>query len=137
MTVVVVDASTLIDALLPGEENDPVRAALDDVSAFAGPEHLPIEVLNVLRRKARGQDPVWPTLITARQTLAQLTLQSVPFSTIHDRVWQLRDTLTAYDAAYAAAAESFEAPLLSSDTALANHPGLRCEVVDPRNGKPT
>lgn len=137
MTVTVVDASTLIDALLPGAENDNVRNALDGVSAFAGPEHLRIEVLNVFRRKAHGQDPVWPTLVTARRTLAQLNIELVPFAEIHERVWELRHTLTAYDAAYAAAAEVLRAPLLSSDTALANHPDVRCVVRDPRRPEST
>ena len=132
MTIAVIDASALVDALLPGEENDPVRQALDGVSEFAGPEHLGIEVLNVLRRKAHGQDPVMPTLVTARQTLAQLNIRLVPFAAIHDRIWELRHTLTAYDAAYAAAAEHLEVSLLSSDTALTEHPSLRCEVINPR-----
>lgn len=34
------------------------------------------------------------------------------------RIWSLREGMSAYDAAYAAAAEAFEAPLLSVDEAL-------------------
>lgn len=34
------------------------------------------------------------------------------------RIWALRDRMSAYDAAYAAAAEAFDAPLLSIDTRL-------------------
>jgi predicted nucleic acid-binding protein len=34
------------------------------------------------------------------------------------RVWALRDRMSAYDAAYAAAAEAFEAPLMSTDPRL-------------------
>lgn len=133
--VAVLDASTLVDALLPGEKNDPVRDALSGLSEFAGPEHLGIEVLNVLRRKARGHDPVAPSLNTARRTLVQLNIRVVPLNDIHERVWELRESLTTYDGAYAATAELLDAPLLTSDNALLTHPGLRCVTHDPRSGK--
>lgn len=132
MAITVIDASTMIDALLPGAENDVVRQALHGVSTFAGPEHLRIEVLNVLRRKTHGHEPVPATLTTARRTLAQLNVQLVPYAAIHERIWQLRHTLSAYDAAYAAAAEHLDAPLLSSDNALVDHPDLQCHVSNPR-----
>lgn len=128
----VLDASTLVDALLPGSENDPVRAALNGLTVFAEPEHLGLEVLNVLRRKARGQQPPPPSLATARRTLVQLNIHHVALATIHDRVWELRHTLTAYDAAYAATAEHLGVPLLTSDQALTKHPDLRCVILDPR-----
>ncbi len=35
------------------------------------------------------------------------------------RVWQLRDSISAYDAAYVALAEALDAPLLTCDTKLA------------------
>jgi predicted nucleic acid-binding protein len=34
------------------------------------------------------------------------------------RIWTLREQMSAYDAAYAAAAEAFEAPLVSTDKRL-------------------
>ncbi|MDV6013741.1 type II toxin-antitoxin system VapC family toxin [Haloechinothrix sp. LS1_15] len=136
MSKAVIDASTLVDALLPGRENDRVRQALDGVTAFVGPEHLGIEVLNVLRRKAFAQDPAPPTLVTARRTLVQLNMDLVPLGELHDRIWELRHTLTAYDAAYPAAAEYLDVPLLTSDRALIKHPDIRCAVIDPRRDAP-
>lgn len=130
MSTAVVDASALVDALLPGPGTDPVREALSGLAEFAGPEHLGIEVLNVLRR--RDLSAPSPTLVTARRTLAELNIRLVGLAVLHERVWDLRHTLTAYDAAYVAAAEHLQAPLITSDQALLKHPSAQCTVIDPR-----
>lgn len=127
-----IDASTLLDALLPGSAGDQARAALADFAEFAAPEHLGIEVLNVLRRLARNHDQPSPALITARRTLPELNITRVPVAAIHERIWELRHTLTAYDAAYAASAEHLGVRLVTSDQALIKHPDLRCAITDPR-----
>lgn len=46
-----------------------------------------------------------------------------------DRIWQLRDNLTAYDASYAALAEVLEVPLLTLDARLAHAPGHDADCV--------
>jgi hypothetical protein len=44
------------------------------------------------------------------------------------RCWELRQTVTVYDAAYIALAEALAVPLLTADARLSRAPGLRCEV---------
>jgi predicted nucleic acid-binding protein len=44
------------------------------------------------------------------------------------RIWELRGNLTAYDAAYVAAAEAYECPLLTSDGRMSRASGIRCPV---------
>ena len=44
------------------------------------------------------------------------------------RIWELRQNLTAYDAAYIALAEALGAPLLTRDRRLASAPGVRARV---------
>ncbi len=46
-----------------------------------------------------------------------------------DRIWQLRDNLTAYDASYVAVAEALEVPLMTADARLARVPGPRCAIT--------
>ena len=44
------------------------------------------------------------------------------------RIWELRDNLTASDAAYVALAEGLRVPLVTCDVRLANAPGIRTSV---------
>lgn len=60
---------------------------------------------------------------------ARLGLQRVSVSGLLDRVWDLRDNLTAYDATYVAVAEALDAPLVTADGRLARARGPRCTVT--------
>jgi predicted nucleic acid-binding protein len=44
------------------------------------------------------------------------------------RMWELRDNLPAYDAAYVALAETLDAPLVTLDARVASAPGHRARV---------
>ena len=44
------------------------------------------------------------------------------------RVWDMRENLTAYDAAYVVLAEALNAPLVTTDARLARAPGIRAAV---------
>jgi len=46
-----------------------------------------------------------------------------PHDVLLQRVWELRDNLTAYDAVYVALAEALDAPLVTRDERLASAPG--------------
>jgi predicted nucleic acid-binding protein len=46
-----------------------------------------------------------------------------------DRVCELRDNLTADDAAYVALAEALQCPLVTGDARISRAPGLRCPVT--------
>jgi len=45
-----------------------------------------------------------------------------------DRMWELRDNLTAYDASFVALAEVLGAPLVTTDARLAASPGHRATI---------
>ena len=46
-----------------------------------------------------------------------------PYATLLRRIWNLRENLTAYDAAYVALSEALDAPLITRDARLAQAPG--------------
>ena len=48
---------------------------------------------------------------------------------LFDRIWELADNLTAYDAAYVALAEAIDCPLVTADARLSRAAGLRCAVT--------
>ncbi|HEY2766398.1 MAG TPA: type II toxin-antitoxin system VapC family toxin [Pseudonocardiaceae bacterium] len=52
----------------------------------------------------------------------------IPHRPLIGRVWELRDTLTAYDAAYVTLAELFDVPLLTCDARLARSNGHDAKI---------
>ena len=48
---------------------------------------------------------------------------------LFERVWELRENLSAYDAAYVALAETLDCSLLTGDARISRAPGLRCAVT--------
>lgn len=44
------------------------------------------------------------------------------------RTWELRETVTGYDAACVAAAETYDCLLLTADVRLTRVGGLRCDI---------
>ncbi len=44
------------------------------------------------------------------------------------RIWELRESTTAYDAAYVTLAEALDAPLLTCDAKLARSHGRRAKI---------
>ena len=92
------------------------------------PHLFEIEVLHALRSLGlRG------TLSPERARLALSRLKNTqlvryPHTPFMDRIWDLRENLTVYDAAYVALAEALDAPLVTMDARLAQAPGVRARV---------
>jgi predicted nucleic acid-binding protein len=125
--VIVVDASVLVDALLDdGDVGASARAALGADLRWAAPPHLLVEVLSVTRRRLlRGE-------ITRRRAADAVAApgqaQWVDPVVAVDRIWELRDDVAAFDAAYVAAAEHLRCDLVTGDRRLAAATGVRCTV---------
>jgi predicted nucleic acid-binding protein len=125
----VVDASVWCDILLPGPRRTTARAAIEPYSVLIAPEHLRLEIAQVLRRHARTDlgDAQAAALV---RTLRELDLDVVPTTDLLPRIWELRGGLTCYDAAYLAAGELRHAPVLTRDAALLAHAErASCPVV--------
>ena len=84
--------------------------------------------MSVLRRYAlRGAlSPERARLALDRLSTISLTLY--PHTALLSRVWELRNNVTAYDAAYVALAETLDAPLVTMDERLARASGVRAAV---------
>jgi predicted nucleic acid-binding protein len=127
--VIVVDASAALSGLL---NDGPARQALAGEQLHA-PHLVDSEVASGLRRRvAAGQitpDEGW----TALDAWRRLGLTRYAVYPLLDRVWELRDNLSACDAGYVALAESLSCSLVTADSRLTRAAGLRCSVtVVPR-----
>jgi len=64
---------------------------------------------------------------SAFRDLMALPLRLVPLAPVADRMWDLRDNLTSYDASTVAVAEALEVPLATLDRKLASASGPTCQ----------
>lgn len=127
----VVDASVVVAALI---DTGPVGAWAEDQLAagpLAAPHLMPVEVANILRRSALAGEISADTASLAHQDLLSLPLDLFTYSTCAQRVWELRANVTAYDAWYAALAETLDAALATLDVKLSRAAGPRCTFVLP------
>ncbi len=126
--MIVVDASVLAPALADdGDDGDRVRERLRGEQLTA-PELVDLEVVSTLRRAARAGRLDDRRSGQALTDLGALPLRRVPHLPLLARIWELRDNLTAYDAAYVALAEALNVSLLTADGPLGRASGVRCEV---------
>jgi predicted nucleic acid-binding protein len=127
--VIVVDASVLADALIDdGPVGESARAALAADPHWAAPAHLLVEVVAVVRGRALDGKLGSVRAQEAVDVLPSLVIDQVEVAGLVDRMWQLRGGMTAYDAAYVAAAERLGCPLVTTDGRLAKANGMRCEI---------
>lgn len=127
--VIVVDASVLADALVDdGPVGDAARAELTGDPHWAAPSHLLVEVMSVIRGKVLGGKLGLARAKEAIDALPSLVIDEVGVAMLVDRMWQMRGNVTAYDAAYVAAAELMACPLVTGDGRLAKASGIRCEI---------
>jgi predicted nucleic acid-binding protein len=127
--VIVVDASVLLTALADdGADGTRARQLLDGRS-LAAPELIDLEVVSVLRRLVRSGNLSVERADLALGYLDVLPLQRAAHRPLVRRVWELRDTVSAYDAAYVALAELLDAELWTADAKLVRSVGPRCPLV--------
>lgn len=127
--MMVLDASIVASALVDdGPEGERARQRLigEDLAA---PELLDLEVASAWRRAVRRGRLLAPRAEQALADLAELPIARAPHRPLMRRIWELRDNLTAYDAAYVALAEALDWPLLTADEPLSRAQGARCEIL--------
>jgi predicted nucleic acid-binding protein len=127
----VVDASTLVAALVDGGAEGAWADALLTSDQLAAPHLILAEAANILRRAVLAGDLSADIGAIAHADLQELPLVLFPYAPFADRVWQLRDAVTAYDGWYVALAEELGASLATLDRRLARAPGPRCAFLTP------
>lgn len=119
----VLDASVLVELVIAGRHRRGADALLTRYEGsppltLISAAHGLVEALSALRRLTLRQELSAEDGTIAVGWLRTLDLVLDATSPRAHRIWELRHTMTAYDAAYAAAAEAFGAPLLTADERL-------------------
>ena len=89
---------------------------------------MDLEVLHALRRQSLHGTLSLERSNQALDDLANIMFVRYPHTSLMERIWELRNNLSAYDAAYVALAEALDAPLVTRDARLARAPGIRAAV---------
>jgi predicted nucleic acid-binding protein len=127
--LIVIDASAVIELLLQTDVGIQVgNRALNPAERLCAPHVLDLEVTQVLRRFAQLREVAPARSLQALDDYRALLIERIGHTELLPRIWQLRESLTAYDAAYVALAEGLEAPLLTCDAKLARAHGHRATI---------
>ena len=131
--MIVVDASAVVDVIVQ-ERADPILTErLRRDRHLHAPHLVDVEVTHALRRLVASGELSSDRASDARVDAAELPIRRYPHLPLLQRAWELRNTLSVYDAVYVALAELLEAPLVTCDAHLADAPGhdARIELFVP------
>ena len=118
----VIDASALTELLLGRPQAVAVdRLILEHEGDIHAPHLIDVEVASALRRLVAAGDSSPERAAEAIDDLLDLPIERYPEYILVPRMWDLRDNLSAYDAAYVALAEALgdSVSLLTADRRLA------------------
>ncbi len=129
--MIVVDASVIADVLVNyGTNGDLARFRVAGEELHA-PSLIAYELMSVMRKTELLGNISHEGAIRALGDYLSLDISlTTPSGTeqLFPRMWELRNNLTSYDAAYVALAESLDAVLVTTDSRLASAPGILCQV---------
>ena len=124
---IVVDASALV-AVFVGDATPPdLLTRIVSARAFS-PYLVDLEVLHVLRRHERRGTVPAATTQKAVDRLPSLPITRIEHQPFVPRIWELRHSITSYDAAYVALAEQLGVPLITCDAKLARSHGHSAKI---------
>ncbi len=129
MSLAVIDASVLAAFYAVSDpRRPPVVARLSAGHALFAPAHLDVEVTSALRGMARGNPSLQAAVPRALRHLAGFPIRRMPLAPLLERMWQLHENVTPYDAAYIALAEKLDGAVITCDAKLAAAPGVSCTI---------
>ena len=122
----VVDASVVVAVLTDAYGAGAWAADRLRGEEMLSPHLMPVEVTQSLRRLVVTGALTESEGLEALQGLLSWPVTPVDFAPVAARVWELRETVSAYDAWHVALAEAADVPLVTLDARLARAPGPRC-----------
>jgi predicted nucleic acid-binding protein len=127
--LIVLDASAALELVMRTDFGAQIADRVFDPGELVCAPHLiDLEVAQVLRRYVRTGDISELRAGEALQDFLDLAVERYPHNLFLRRIWQMRDNVTAYDAAYVALAEVVDGVLLTTDSRLAGSSGHDAKI---------
>ena len=127
--MIVIDSSAVLEVLLRTSAADQIEERIfADSETLHAPHLLDLEVAQVLRRYCAEGELGQERGREALEDLTALPINRYPHDVFLARIWELRQNVTAHDAAYLCLAETLRARLLTRDARLAAAPGHNATV---------
>lgn len=123
--MIVIDASAMIDALARHPNAGRIDPWLDD--DLVAPDVLIAEVVRFFGRATRE-----PQRSLADSAITDLRTADIDYAPVWphlDRVWELRHTVSVYDACYVAVAEAHDCPVVTTDARLGRVRDLADRII--------
>jgi predicted nucleic acid-binding protein len=126
----VLDASVVVEILLRTMAGRRVLRRIEAESIrMHAPHLLDVEVMYAVRRLVQKRELAVQDAIVAIDALSQMRIERHAHLLLLPRIWELREGITAYDAAYVALAETLGQPLFTCDAKLSRSHGHHAQVV--------
>jgi predicted nucleic acid-binding protein len=134
--MLVVDTSAVLGAIAGRPANRDLIARLTADPDLHAPHLIDLEILHALRRLVHRGELSDDRAADARSDFADLSIVRYPHRPLADRIWELRENLTAYEAAFVSLSEAMGVPLITCDAHLALTSGHRAtiELFSPDQG---
>ena len=117
--MIVLDASAALELLLnTATGNQIAREIINQDTTLHAPHLIDLEIVQVLRRYVLMNEIPEERAVTAMNHWLQLDVTRYPHEPFMAAIWQYRNNLTAYDAAYVTLAKALSATLVTCDAAL-------------------
>lgn len=126
--MIVLDASAAVELAMNFTAGAVVARRMGEAETIHVPHLFAVEVAQALRRLTGAGTTSAVRAAEALLDVAQIDATRHEHEPFLPRIWELRESLTAYDAAYVALAETLDAPLVTLDARLAGAPGHSAEV---------
>jgi predicted nucleic acid-binding protein len=127
--MIVTDASIIVDLFLNAPDTNRIWSRLFDAGeTLHAPALLDVEVAHALRRHTLRNEISAHRGRRSIATLRRFPITRYDHDVLLNRIWDLRENLSAYDAAYVALAEGLGAVLLTRDSRVAQARGHTAKI---------
>jgi predicted nucleic acid-binding protein len=127
--MIVVDASVIVHILVDAQIMPQIIDTLEDAGDLIAPYLIDVEVINSIRKQLSLKKITPKAAEEALNTFEAMTIDRRPTHLFTQRIWELRNNLTPYDASYVVLAEMTGLDFITRDARIAKTQRLQTKVI--------